>query len=45
MYLKAGLAHWHGATPDQAIDQMSVYAGDLKWMEKVTDDEYLGKKK
>jgi quercetin dioxygenase-like cupin family protein len=45
VYLKAGLAHWHGATPDQAIDQMSVYAGELKWMEKVTDDEYLGKKK
>jgi quercetin dioxygenase-like cupin family protein len=44
VYLKAGLAHWHGATPDQSIDQMSVYAGDLKWMEKVTDDEYLGKK-
>jgi len=45
VYLKAGLAHWHGATPDQAIDQMSVYAGELNWMEKVTDDEYLGKKK
>ena len=45
VYLKAGLAHWHGATPDQAIDQMSVYAGELKWMEKVTDDEYLGRKK
>jgi quercetin dioxygenase-like cupin family protein len=45
VYLKAGLAHWHGATPETAIDQMSVYAGDLKWGEKVTDDEYLGRKK
>jgi 4-carboxymuconolactone decarboxylase len=45
IYLKAGLAHWHGATPETGIDQMSVYAGDLKWMEKVTDDEYLGRKK
>src|SRR5579862_91858 len=45
VYLKAGLAHWHGAAPDSAIDQMSVYAGELKWMEKVTDDEYNGRKK
>ena len=45
VYLKAGLSHWHGATPDTAIDQMSVYAGELKWGEKVTDDEYLGRKK
>jgi quercetin dioxygenase-like cupin family protein len=45
VYLKAGLVHWHGATPDQSIDQMSVYAGELKWMEKVTDEEYLGKRR
>jgi quercetin dioxygenase-like cupin family protein len=45
VYLKSGLAHWHGAAPDQSIDQMSVYAGDLKWMEKVTDEEYLGKRR
>ena len=44
VYLKAGLVHWHGASPSQPVDQMSVYAGDLKWMEKVTDEEYLGKK-
>jgi quercetin dioxygenase-like cupin family protein len=45
VYLKAGLVHWHGASPNQSIDQMSVYAGDLKWMEKVTDEEYLGARK
>jgi quercetin dioxygenase-like cupin family protein len=45
VYLKAGLAHWHGAAPDTAINQMSVYAGELTWMDKVTDDEYLGRKK
>ena len=44
VYLKAGLVHWHGASPTQSVDQMSVYAGDLKWMDKVTDEEYLGKK-
>ena len=45
VYLKKGLEHWHGAAPDQSIDQMSVYAGELKWLEKVTDEEYLGKKR
>jgi quercetin dioxygenase-like cupin family protein len=43
VYLKAGIIHWHGASPDQAVDQRSMYAGDLKWLEKVADDEYLGK--
>ena len=45
VYLRAGLPHWHGAAPDQSVDQMSVYAGDLKWGDKVTDEEYLGKKR
>ena len=45
VYLKKGLEHWHGAAPDQSIDQMSVYSGELKWLEKVTDEEYLGKKR
>jgi quercetin dioxygenase-like cupin family protein len=45
VYLNAGLSHWHGAVPDQSIDQMSVYAGALTWGEKVTDEEYLGRKK
>jgi hypothetical protein len=37
--------HWHGAAPDQPALQFSVYSGDLKWAEAVSDDEYLGKKK
>ena len=45
VYLKPGLVHWHGAAPDQAVDQRSIYAGDLKWMEKVTDEEYFGKRR
>ena len=43
VYLKAGVVHWHGAAPDQGIDQRSMYAGDLKWLDKVTDDEYFGR--
>lgn len=45
VYLKANVPHWHGAAPEQAALQLSVYAGELKWMEPVTDDEYLGKQK
>lgn len=42
---KPNLLHWHGAAPDQAAVQFSVYGGDLEWNKPVTDDEYLGKKK
>ena len=45
VYLRAGLPHWPGAAPDQSVDQMSVNAGDLKWGDKVTDEEYLGRKR
>jgi quercetin dioxygenase-like cupin family protein len=40
---KPNLLHWHGAAPDQAALQFSVYSGTLDWKEAVTDDEYLGK--
>ena len=42
---KPNLLHWHGAAPDQAALQFSVYGGTLEWKQPVTDDEYLGKKK
>lgn len=41
-YTQAGLSHWHGADPDEAAVQFSVYSGMLEWQEPVTDDEYLG---
>ena len=40
---KANLPHWHGAAPDQAALQFSVYAGKLEWQKPVTDAEYMGK--
>jgi 4-carboxymuconolactone decarboxylase len=40
---KPGVLHWHGAAPDQAALQFSVYAGTLEWKDQVTDAEYLGK--
>lgn len=38
----ARISHWHGADPDQAAVQFSVYAGELEWQDPVTDDQYLG---
>ena len=40
---KANVPHWHGAAPDQAAVQFSVYAGKLEWQKPVTDAEYKGK--
>jgi quercetin dioxygenase-like cupin family protein len=42
---KPNLLHWHGASPDQAALQFSVYSGTLEWKDPVTDDQYLGKSK
>ena len=44
-YLKADIAHRHGATPKNPVVQATMYGGTLKWLEPVTDDEYSGKKK
>ena len=40
---EAALRHWHGAAPDQAAVQFSVYSGTLEWQDAVTDEEYLGR--
>ena len=40
---KPNVLHWHGAAPDQAALQFSVYGGKLEWKQAVTDAEYLGK--
>jgi quercetin dioxygenase-like cupin family protein len=42
---KPSVPHWHGATADSHAVQFSVYAGQLTWLQAVTDDEYTGKKK
>ena len=40
---KANVPHWHGAAPDQAALQFSVYAGKLEWQKPVSDAEYKGR--
>jgi quercetin dioxygenase-like cupin family protein len=43
-YLEGGVAHWHGAIPSAALQQVSVtFAPGIKWMEAVTDAQYSGK--
>ena len=42
--LKANVPHWHGATPDSYVVQLTIYGGDIKWGAPVTDAEFLGKK-
>lgn len=43
VYTKANVRHWHGAAPDEAAVQFSVYSGTLEWQDEVTDEQYLGK--
>ncbi|HEY5667471.1 MAG TPA: cupin domain-containing protein [Gammaproteobacteria bacterium] len=40
---RGAVSHWHGAAPDQAAVQFSVYSGTLEWQDPVTDDQYLGR--
>ena len=39
-YTKAGIEHWHGAAPDQDVVQLTIYEGEVKWLEPVTDAVY-----
>ena len=39
-WTKAGVEHWHGAAPDTDAVQLTIYEGDVKWLEPVTDDVY-----
>ena len=39
-FTKAGVEHWHGAAPDQDVQQLTIYEGDPKWLEPVTDAVY-----
>jgi 4-carboxymuconolactone decarboxylase len=38
------IVHWHGAAPTSPLVHVAVnLGGETKWLEKVTDEEYLGK--
>ena len=39
-FTKAGVEHWHGAAPDQDVLQLTIYEGEVKWLEPVGDEVY-----
>jgi quercetin dioxygenase-like cupin family protein len=39
-YTKPGVEHWHGAAPDQEAVQLTIYEGEVKWLEPVGDEVY-----
>jgi quercetin dioxygenase-like cupin family protein len=44
-YTSPNVVHWHGAVPHAHLIQVNVgFGGETKWMEKVTDAEYEGKR-
>jgi quercetin dioxygenase-like cupin family protein len=43
VFLKAGVPHWHGASPTTAVVQTTMYNGTIEWGKPVTDKEYAGK--
>jgi len=44
-YTSPDVIHWHGATPTVALVHVAVgFGGETKWLEKVTDEEYLGRR-
>lgn len=42
-FTKAGVEHWHGAAPDTDMLQLTIYEGNVNWLEPVTDKEYLAR--
>jgi quercetin dioxygenase-like cupin family protein len=40
-----GVRHWHGALPAGPLKQVAVSFGTTNWMEKVTDEQYAGRRK
>jgi len=39
-YTAEGVEHWHGAHPDEAAVQWTIYGGDVNWLEPVQDEQY-----
>ena len=38
----ADVEHWHGAHPDQDALQLTIYEGNVEWLDPVTDAQYSG---
>jgi quercetin dioxygenase-like cupin family protein len=40
VFLPGGVAHWHGAAPEEGFTQIAVNIGGVKWLQEVTAKEY-----
>ena len=40
LYAKPGVAHWHGASPDQSATQYNVSRGRTEWLDEVSEKDY-----
>ena len=38
----ADVEHWHGAHPDQDALQLTIYEGNVEWLDPGTDAQYSG---
>lgn len=38
------IVHWHGALPNEPVTQVALSFGATTWSDRVTDDQYAGKK-
>ena len=47
VWIPPGEKHWHGASPDHAMEHLAMQeakdGAHVKWLEPVTDAQYLGK--
>lgn len=39
-YTPEGVEHWHGAHPQEAAVQWTIYGGTVNWLDPVQDDAY-----
>jgi len=39
-WTEAGVEHWHGAAPEEASVQLTIYSGGVEWLEPVGDEVY-----
>jgi quercetin dioxygenase-like cupin family protein len=40
VFAPPGVPHWHGAAPERAMVQLTIYSGTVTWMEPVTGAQY-----
>ena len=44
-YTAPGVVHWHGASPDEHVVQLTFMGGasETDWLEPVRDEDYRGR--